>query len=161
MNCEIVRLDQQEPPLLDKQATWCNTHRRREVECLRAEVERLKAQEFQLGELRTAALNILHEIAADSDGGQKRYESYGPLFNALWSESQKQIPTVKDGEPLFSDGGPNFIEGPMSSSTEKFIGVASCPKCHTSGLLREDGVIEDSRFHGKLILCEACKGGKC
>lgn len=39
MDCEIVRLDQQDPPVTDKWATWCNTHRRREVECLRAELQ--------------------------------------------------------------------------------------------------------------------------
>lgn len=39
MGCEIVKLSDSTPPLTDLLATWCNTHRRREIECLRQTLE--------------------------------------------------------------------------------------------------------------------------
>lgn len=47
--CEIVKLLDQKPPLTDMKAAWCNTHMRREIECLAEELRdtKLQLQEYK------------------------------------------------------------------------------------------------------------------
>jgi len=76
------------------------------------EREKKEAALLQFSELRTAALNILHEIAADSDGGQNRYEGYGPLFDAVWKTSQKMVePVQNDHCTQCCENGGNHAKG--------------------------------------------------
>lgn len=53
------------------------------------EVSKGMKLEQKVSALRSAALALLREIESDTDGGERRYERYGPLFDAVYNSESR------------------------------------------------------------------------